>query len=723
MLKKIKTYHILFCTLFFLSVNAFPANGTTIDSLQTVLQQHINNDDIKSAFDAYIVLGTEYAETGEMDLGLETYEKSLIIAEELDDPKYLALSYANISRIYENKGEYEEAFKHAFRSMEFYKSTNDQKGYTRILSKIASIHQRFGDYEKAYDFQLQALEIFETEKDTHEIAVCLYRIGTIFFYQNNMDMAKENYEQALVLAKITLDNRMIYSTYCALGNVYSSLDEPKKAENYLLESLKLAKEMPYETGISYALLNLGDFYTEVEEYGKAAKYLKESLEMKRKMKDKWGELSNLINYASLEEKVGNYQQALLYLNQGMALARETKVKSRIMEIYNDMSLVHSKLKNYDLAYDYLTKGVALKDSILNESTLKDMKKRNTRYEVQKREAEITLLKKEKEIASLNTYIFIGAAICLFLLSMLLFSRYRVQRKSNELLEGKNKQIHLQNEKLEDANERQKETNALLEQKSEQIHLQNKKLEESNEDLKNFAYVASHDLKEPLRMISSYTSLLNKRYSHLFDETAEEFFEFITDGARRMEGMLDDLLSYSRVNSQDQPKKPINTLHIMQIVEVNLRNKVEAAGGELRFKEEQFPTIMSNRTHMTQLFQNLVSNGLKFTGDKKPIVTVACYLKEDNYVFSVKDNGIGISPKNKEKIFEMFSRLHTRDEYEGTGIGLATCKKIVERLGGQIWVESEVNEGCTFFFSVPNKTPETSASAKEIESKTSVASMS
>ncbi len=215
------------------------------------------------------------------------------------------------------------------------------------------------------------------------------------------------------------------------------------------------------------------------------------------------------------------------------------------------------------------------------------------------------------------------------------------------------------------------------------------------------------------MISSYTTLLDKRYNHLFDDTAGEFFLYITDGVKRMEAMLTDLLSYSRVNSQQKPAQPVKTGDIMEIVAATLRAKVEEAGGEIRFDPSRLPVVSSNRTHMTQLFQNLVSNALKFMGDKKPCVTVDCKVndKERKYLFSVNDNGIGISPENIDKIFEMFRRLHTRDEYEGTGIGLATVKKIIERHGGEIWVESEVNVGSTFFFTIPFPEPATESDSQ------------
>ena len=177
--------------------------------------------------------------------------------------------------------------------------------------------------------------------------------------------------------------------------------------------------------------------------------------------------------------------------------------------------------------------------------------------------------------------------------------------------------------------------------------------------------------------------------------------FVTDAVKRMETLLDDLLDFSRAGTQEAPKEAISIESVMILVEANLRHRFELLNAKMIVKNENLPAVKAHRTQLLQLLQNLVSNGVKFKGDRDPIVTVSCEKRENDYVISVKDNGIGISDENKKKVFEMFKRLHTRDEYDGTGIGLATCKRIVSSWGGDIWVESEVGKGSTFFFSIPN----------------------
>jgi len=216
------------------------------------------------------------------------------------------------------------------------------------------------------------------------------------------------------------------------------------------------------------------------------------------------------------------------------------------------------------------------------------------------------------------------------------------------------------------------------------------------------------------MINSYTNLLQRRYSASFDEAGNEFMHYIVDAVGRMETLLNDLLDFSKAGSQAPPTEFVSTSDVMIMVESNLRHRLQTLNATLIVRNENLPLVKAHRTQLLQLLQNLVSNGVKFKGEKDPVVEVDALYLESGYIFSVKDNGIGISKENVEKIFEMFRRLHTREEYEGTGIGLATCKRIVTSWGGDIWVESEQGEGSTFFFSVPNSAIQRPTSQLEME---------
>jgi PAS domain S-box-containing protein len=226
----------------------------------------------------------------------------------------------------------------------------------------------------------------------------------------------------------------------------------------------------------------------------------------------------------------------------------------------------------------------------------------------------------------------------------------------------------------------------------------RRLAQSNEELEQFAYVASHDLQEPLRMVSSYTQLLARRYSDKLDDNAREFIRYAVEGATRMQVLINDLLAYSRLDTRGSRVAPTSSQGSLERALANLRLAIEESQAVVT--HGPLPTVPADAVQLTQLFQNLIGNALKFRGAEPPQVDVSAERSDDHWVFAVRDNGIGIDPSYAERIFVIFQRLHGRADYPGTGIGLAICKKIVERHGGRIWLDVASGPGATFRFTLP-----------------------
>jgi PAS domain S-box-containing protein len=234
----------------------------------------------------------------------------------------------------------------------------------------------------------------------------------------------------------------------------------------------------------------------------------------------------------------------------------------------------------------------------------------------------------------------------------------------------------------------------------ELHTLTEELKRSNADLEQFAYSASHDLQEPLRSIEGFIRLLSKRYKGKLDVKADEFIEFTIEGVQRMQLLIKDLLEYSQIGTKNKNFSLVDISMPLALALANMQRSIEEKRAEVTY--DTLPRVLADSSQLSSLFQNLIGNAIKFHGNRSPNIHISAELKGEEWIFSVSDNGIGIDPENFERIFTVFQRLHAREKYEGTGIGLAICKKIVERHGGRIWVVSEPGKGTTFHFTLPSQ---------------------
>ncbi|MDZ4678594.1 MAG: ATP-binding protein [Oligoflexia bacterium] len=242
---------------------------------------------------------------------------------------------------------------------------------------------------------------------------------------------------------------------------------------------------------------------------------------------------------------------------------------------------------------------------------------------------------------------------------------------------------------------------VTEQKKAEESLEKKAiaLERANAELEQFTNIASHDLREPLRTITTYLQLIERKNAKTLDQESLGYMNFTIDAAKRMRDLIDDLLSYSKIGREKLVLQKTNCNDILNNIKANLQTTITEKGAEIT--SEELPVINADPSFLSQLLQNLIANALKYSNGRKPNIQIKAEPSDGNWLFSVKDNGIGITRESYERIFKMFKRLHSTSEYTGTGIGLAICKKIVEEHGGRIWLESTVGEGSTFYFTMPS----------------------
>jgi signal transduction histidine kinase len=251
--------------------------------------------------------------------------------------------------------------------------------------------------------------------------------------------------------------------------------------------------------------------------------------------------------------------------------------------------------------------------------------------------------------------------------------------------------------------REKQERSLRRKVEEDLARKVDELARSNADLEQFAYVASHDLQEPLRMVTAYTQLLAERYRGKLDENADKYIGYASEGAQRMQVLIQDLLAFSRVGRNGFTYASVDCNGVLEEVLKTLAPAIQECGAIVTYAE--LPAVWADRTQVAQIFQNLIGNAIKFRGKEPPVISVQAEKADQRWLFRVSDNGIGIAPEYAQNIFVVFQRLHARSEYPGNGIGLSICKKIVERYGGRIWVESQSGSGSTFKFTLPAQDPD------------------
>ena len=369
--------------------------------------------------------------------------------------------------------------------------------------------------------------------------------------------------------------------------------------------------------LSYITFNLGDNYHTSGDFDKALEYFIQSHESNIKNKDQWGQISSTKKIGEIYIAKGDEKKGLEYLRESLVLAQELGARPIMLDVYNSLATNLDNLGEYKEANKYYRNFSALKDSLRNEATLQKMSDTKMQYEITKKEKDI--LKRDAELQNTYRNFLIVGLFALMVILWQVHSKYKTQTEHNKIQTEKNFQIQEQNAELAKAHLKQIETNQLLKEQNEQSLIQNKKLERKNDELQRFAYIASHDLKEPLRNIGSFATLLKRRFKGKLGDDADEYIDFITTNVSRMYDLLHEVLMYSKLENEEVYEELVSLDEVVDTVRATLRGKIMEHNVDITVAN--LPGVKGHRSHLSQLFQNLISNSIKYTSQENPKVEI------------------------------------------------------------------------------------------------------
>ncbi|PHN03427.1 hypothetical protein CRP01_27475 [Flavilitoribacter nigricans DSM 23189 = NBRC 102662] len=660
----------------------------------------------------------------------QAVENATTIAEQVDESNYLAEQYQDI--------EPREAIEISRTALSLATRINYTEGIFYALNNLGTAYDGIGQGDSAYFFFVKAQELGVELGDEYAMSVVKNNFGLYYLFQGNYPLALKYFQESLVSINepgyymdpvVTynnigvihqeqgnLDKAIEYFqkagdasfesddkpfAYLCYGYIAQLKEDHSSALSFYNEALNIYREAHDDMHTGESLYYMGECYLGMQDYDRAKAVLDTSLQIYHRLGMVPDEVEIYRALASVYEAEGNNDEALKLYHQAAELGLESEMNTLLVPIFKALARQYALKQDYRAAYDYQLRYQELNDNIYDNTTKERIAQLEHSYELEFNKAERDRLQAEKDkrdaVVRQRTVVAAGSTVVTILLAVLLVVYYRANRQKkviNKVLETKVKQ---RTAELELVN------NKLLVSNSELEHVNNKLLE-SNEELERFTYIASHDLKEPLRNITSFINLIQRKVGEKADEELEEYMDYVIRNTRQMYTLIDDVLNFSRIAALEVRGTKYIELNVLMIdVEATLSRTIAEKNAELEV--DTLPVIQAHNTHVFMLLKNLIENGLKYNESPQPRVKISYREEGDFYRFSVEDNGIGIDPVYHEQIFEMFKRMNTRDKYDGTGIGLATCKKIVTKYGGEIGIRSEEGKGSTFYFTWPKPQPQ------------------
>jgi signal transduction histidine kinase len=619
-------------------------------------------------FNVYREKGFFGEENNDLDAANDCYLKAEQTAFKSENKQDLLTIYTDLAILSRKSARYIDCKNYHNKALELAERTGDQEIIEDSYHGLGFLFEQTGDYEKAVSYYLKSLELTQKRGETDGEIVTLQQIGKTYSQLNQHDLALENIKQAENLAILTKNDSLLANVQHDFGEILVQFGEYDQALAKLNAALNTYRKIDYKPAIASSLVYIGEIHERLNHREQTIGFFKQAMEYEPFM-DNYVKADLYLKFGKTYLASGRIADSQKYFQQSMDLASANEYNKIVQESAEELYILAEKSGNASLALGFLEISTKLKDSIFNVEKTKRAAELKLKYDNVQKERDIQTLRFQQDRTML-----IGSLVLLLLIAGFLTYIARMSSRNNLILEQKNREIQHQNTQLT----------------------------ESNEVLRQYAYVAAHDLKEPLRTICSFVNLLEIKFGKKLDPEAVTYMQFVSDSAKRMNTLLTDLLEYSSIFNQKPGREAVPVKQVLDEICFNLKGLINQKNAEISYADE-IPALQMSRVHLVQIFQNLVGNALKFVpNDRQPNIRITHKSDAKEIIFAVRDNGMGIEEQHREKIFNLFYRLQKDEsEIEGTGIGLSICKSISEKYGGRIWYQSVLGQGTTFFFSFPN----------------------
>ena len=743
MTKKLIGLLMLFFFLFIPGRNqkasAQQSEQTTVDSLTEELR---NNSSERAKVDllAHLTweLRKQYPDSSKQ-YGLQ----GLKLASEINYLAGKAEIYKNLGSKFYNHTQFDSAIIRYNKSVEIYKtllssesdSSNEkiQKGIAEAYNGLGLVTYNKGKYNKAIEFYQKALPFHKEIGNNKGTADCYNNIGLIYWNREDYQRALEYYQTALKLYNKVGDKNGVANCYNNMGIILKFQNEYDSAITSYQKALDIYNKINNKDGKASIFTNLGHVYFEKNEFQKAKPFFEKSLQIKEQIGDKKALASSYGSYAELhytladsleniEQKNAKYREAIKFAREEFRLAKEIGVMKRKEHAFEYLSKAYAGLKNYRLAYKYHTLFKETEDSLFNTQKMKEIENMEARYQNEKKQLEIKNLEKENKLKTVKlekmrmrqilsySIILILAAFSIFLLIIRkkLKKKNRTINEQNITISAQYKEIQNQNTEIQNQkDELEKHRNKLehlVEQRTKELKAAKEKAEESSRLKSAFLANMSHEIRTPMNAIIGFTNMLNQE--EINNKERQTMINHINHSGYSLLNLIDNIIDISKIDS-NQLNIKYKTTNIQEVIEElyeSYHENFNLSGLKFKIKNdiEKNLYIKTDDYRLKQVLRNLLDNSLKFT--KEGYVELGYTEKEDVVELYVKDTGIGISENKQEIIFQRFTKIENNKEklYRGAGLGLNLSKNIVELLGGQIQLESNINKGSCFYITIPNK---------------------